>query len=202
MINILFPDLPTSTDTIPMPSSPVASLFTQIQITTTSSRVHSNAVSVILTTPGVYLDHLPQSGFGNKYFILMGSVGSAAVLVIIVLILLSVTLCKLTRGKNNAELLDSFNRGTICDETDVDDYRNAISSEEKTVSLHAGGHATPHVAIDIGGKHEVPFSSLDLQEKLGTGDFGTTYKAALRNLCYPHRQPKLCVVKLLKGEHS
>ena len=48
-------------------------------------------------------------------------------------------------------------------------------------------------------KIEVPFSALDLYEKLGDGTFGEIFKGALRNLAYPHRQPKPCVIKLLKS---
>ena len=43
-------------------------------------------------------------------------------------------------------------------------------------------------------------SALDLQKQVEMGTFGAVYKAELRNLCYPHRHPILCVVKLLKGE--
>ena len=48
---------------------------------------------------------------------------------------------------------------------------------------------------------EVPFSALDLQEKLRNGAFGDVdiYKGVLRNLDYHHRQPKPCVIKLLNG---
>ena len=48
-------------------------------------------------------------------------------------------------------------------------------------------------------KMEVPFSALDLNEKLGDGTFGEIFKGALRNLAYPHRQPKPCIIKLLKS---
>ena len=48
-------------------------------------------------------------------------------------------------------------------------------------------------------KIEVPFSALDLHEKLGDGTFGEIFKGALRNLAYPHRQPKPCIIKLLQS---
>ena len=48
-------------------------------------------------------------------------------------------------------------------------------------------------------KIEVPFSALDLHEKLGNGTFGEIFKGALRNLAYPHRQPKPCIIKLLQS---
>ena len=52
---------------------------------------------------------------------------------------------------------------------------------------------------DCGDGLEVPFSALDLQDMLGMGAFGAVYKAVLRNPYYPHRAPRKCAVKLLKG---
>lgn len=46
---------------------------------------------------------------------------------------------------------------------------------------------------------EVPFSALEFLDKLGNGIFGEVFKGTIRNLAYPHRQPKPCVIKLLKG---
>ena len=114
------------------------------------------------------------------------------------------------KGRVSNKLTYSFNRSrkVASEHTDENNWKsdpetgliiatltsksNPSLSESQTLLIHRE-------------KLEVPFSALDLQEKLGSGTFGDVdlFKGALRNLSYPHRQPKPCVIKLLKSNvHS
>lgn len=110
------------------------------------------------------------------------------------------------RERVSNKLIYSFN-GSRKDATEHTDEANWMGDPETGLliatltsrsnpSLSA---AHDEVLFSHRGRLEIPFSALDLQEKLGGGTFGETFKGTLRNLDYPHRQPKPCVIKLLKS---
>ena len=110
---------------------------------------------------------------------------------------------KLKRRISN-KLMYSFN-GNRRDATEHTDEANWMGDPDTGLIIATlTSRSNPslseaQILSDHRGRPEVPFSALYLQEKLGNGTFGAIFKGALRNLSYPHRQPKPCVIKLLKS---
>ena len=166
------------------------------------------SLSTMAATPFMPVeDTQPEKGLASKYLILLASVSSATILVVIVFVSLMMVFHKMSRnkGKINAKSVYTFNSNSKENERNCEDDWKILNSVTRLVSqedrdTNKEVSLSPQSLSGLGSKYEVPFSALDLQKQVEMGTFGAVYKAELRNLCYPHRHPILCVVKLLKGE--
>ena len=140
----------------------------------------------------------------NEEHTLIGSVIVSVVVILVALLTLISIYCRKYKrkwkGSNN-----NFN-GSAKDAEHIGEAWNMGMSDLETglfATLTGRGNPSfsPQVLSAHGERLEVPFSALDLQDRLGNGTFGAIFKGALRNLAYPHRQPKPCVVKLLKSNY-
>lgn len=155
-----------------------------------------------VTVPSVAMDvdHLGgNSGFTRQHIIIVGCVGGGLILFSLLLVTVCVFFGKRRREKNGR-----FQRRT---------YRFSISAkrvenveDDLTTSFggtedRGAGSLNASLSCQTAkGKYEVPFTALEVGERIEMGAFVTVHKAVLRNLHYPHRPPLTCVVNLLKGE--
>jgi hypothetical protein len=155
-------------------------------------------------------DDLPDLEFKDDmdHSILTGGVIIAMVFILVVfLTLISIYVRRRKhRRRVSNKLAYNFN-GSRKYAIERTDEANWIGDPETGLMIAAltsrssPSHSESQVLFNHTEKLEVPFSALDLYEKLGDGTFGETFKGALRNLAYPHRQPKPCVIKLLKSSN-
>ena len=150
---------------------------------------------VTTATPVSPSVHQPTHNFEKWYVLAIGGATGGIVLTLIILSSLIVVVCKMSRMKYSS---NSTIKHVEHGEGDCNTDTEMGLRPQQTG--YCGASLSPRVLNScLKGRLEVPFSALDLQDKLGMGTFGTVYKAELRNLSYPHRQPKPCVVKILKG---
>lgn len=186
--------------------SSLASSTAQSQIGTQSSgnptaSLIFNFVTMATTPgPGSPSLHQPSHNFEKQYLIAIGGATSVIILTLIILSSLILVICKMNRVKDT-KVKHSSNCTTKHAEHTQDDWSTDAEIGLRPQPMgYCGASMSPRVLNScLKGRLEVPFSALDLQDTLGMGNFGTVYKAELRNLSYPHRQPKPCVVKILKG---
>ena len=183
--------------------SSVASPNTQSKIHTQSKGNPTTSLTVNLVTtatPVLPSVHQPNHNFENWYLIAMGGVIGGIFLALIILSALIVTVCKMSKIKDAKLKYSSSSTTNHAENVKDDRSTDAEMGLRPQLTGCCGASLSPRVLNScLKGRLEVPFSALNLQDKLGMGVFGTVFKAELRNLSYPHRQPKPCVVKILKG---
>lgn len=174
----------------------VASSNTQNKIHTQNKGNPTTSLTLNLVTTAIPVlpsVHQPKHNFEKWYLIAIGGATGGIVLTLVILSSLIVVVFKMKVKYSSKSMIKNA-------EHVEDDCTDAEMGLRPQLTGYCGASLSPRVLNScLKGRLEVPFSALDLQDKLGKGAFGTVYTAKLQNLSYPHRQPKPCIVKILKG---